>query len=98
MLEGRARLYVARYYERMRKANQKATEASNRWELRNAEINDLLDREGQFDIVQRAKVKEANLGLRDAMDEWSFWEREAKRCHSVITGELAVRQLLGEEV
>lgn len=78
----------------LRRANLKASNASEQWNKLNAEWNQMADDNGWHDIVDRTKRKGENLPLKAAMDTWSFWEREAKRHADSILAEVAARKLL----
>jgi len=62
------------------------------WNELNEALNDLLDREGTLDIVQRDKVKRENLTLAGHMAAAQWWRDKAHMLSSVIQVELAVRR------
>lgn len=78
----------------LRRANLKASNASEEWNKLNAEWNQMADDNGWHDIVDRTNRKSVNLPLKSAMDTWSFWEREAKRHAESILAEVAARKLM----
>lgn len=86
--------WVADAVRALRRANLKASNASEEWNRLNAEWNQMADDSGWHDIVDRNNRKSANLPLKAAMDTWSFWEREAKRISESILAELAARKLM----
>ena len=92
--------YIKRYWERKRYADQKAQESSNRWEARNTQLTEYINRHNRTNrqpmTDQAARNKKDNdWELTDAFSAWHFWQRESARCHGVLTAELTARQLLG---
>jgi hypothetical protein len=90
--------YISLQWRLLRQANAKAADFSRKWNVTNEAVEDHLNRAGVTDIVQRAKVKRENLTLAGYMDAWSFWEREAKRIHAAISGEMMCMQLLAPDI
>lgn len=95
MLREDQEAYVRLYWARQRKANKNAMEAARKWEARKAEL------------VARAKASGWDLNskkfrdlcaidyeLNDHMNTWSWWEREAKRCHDAIHTEITATKAL----
>lgn len=78
----------------LRRANLKASQASEKWNRLNEAWNEMADANGWTDIVDRNNRKSANLPLKNAMDTWSFWEREAKRIAASIEAEATAKKLL----
>lgn len=98
MLNARESEYIRLNWEKLRRANRKASEASRLWEQRNAEFMDLARRQGWTDDpVKLAGIKKNNLLLNDAFDTWHFWQREAVRLSSLLQAEKDVRDLLERE-
>jgi hypothetical protein len=73
------RRWVQMKWGQIRTAQRLADVASNKWKRVNDEINDYLDRKGEFDIVQRAKVKSESLALKDALATGNWHSRNAER-------------------
>lgn len=80
--------YINLQWRLLRQANAKAADFSRKWNAQNEAMNDWLDRSGITDPVQRAKRKADNLALLDLFGAWDFWQREARRIHCAISGEL----------
>lgn len=92
--------YIDMYYARKRKQDHKATEASNRWEARKAHLVQRAIRTGwDLDGTKFRDFCDQDPALNDAMQAWSWHERESKRCEGVIRTELlmeAMRQAMPE--
>lgn len=73
------RQWVSLKWQQIRAAQQKADVANNDWSRINAEINDLMDRQGITDIVQRAQIKGASLPMKDALATGEWHSRNAER-------------------
>lgn len=86
--------YIRLTWQLLRRANKNATEASRVWTVKDAELKQWFVNNNISDELQQFKIKKENLGLNDAFDTWSFWEREAKRLAAAIEAELSVRKLL----
>lgn len=93
-LRGHERAYITLYWHRMRKSNEEATHASNKWQERNAFLKEYC-RVNQYTEHQTREKMRLDYALNDAMDAWSWHTREAARCESVIAMELSARLLLG---
>jgi hypothetical protein len=77
-----------------RKAHAEAQKASSSWKAQNDVFMNLARRMGwDRDPLNLAKIKDENLGLKDALNTWSFWEREAKRHADAIAMELNALEL-----
>lgn len=75
------REWLRRKWAIIREAHQEADKAIRKWRRLSDEVNDYLDRSGVTDIVQRAKIRSENLGLKDALGAGEWWRNEA-RAHS----------------
>jgi hypothetical protein len=73
------REWIKRKWGLVRKSQQEADRASSTWNQLNEELNDYLDRKGEMDIVQRAKIKGQNLPLADALARGNWHSRNAER-------------------
>lgn len=85
--------YIYRYWTRQRRSNRLATEASNAWHARSNELDEICALNGIYGQAKRDKRKN-DWDLNDAMDKWSWHEREAKRCAAAIQTEIAATQAL----
>lgn len=90
----RQAVYLRVLVKLMRRANNRAADYSRKWEKLNDEVNDWMRRMRIDDLIEQAKVKEANLTLVGHMAAWSFWERESKRYSSAIMAEEAAARML----
>jgi hypothetical protein len=83
--QGRLRLspeevkWIQLKWEKIRKSQQIADEASNRWNRLNGEINRWMDDTGIIDIVQRTSTKSKSLPLRDALETGKWHAAESQR-------------------
>lgn len=89
--------YIHGYYRRKQEQDDKALSASNRWEIRKAELVTRCHATPGWttDGQKFRDLCDKDNGLNDAFTAWSFHERESKRCQGVIETELlmeAVRQ------
>lgn len=89
--------YIHSYYARKREQDEKAQAASNRWETRKARLVERCHATPgwETDSQKFRDVCDKDNALNDALQAWSFHERESKRCQGVIETELlmeAVRQ------
>jgi hypothetical protein len=75
----------------MREAVREFRKADRNWNELSAALNDKLDAEGTYDIVQRAKVKEMNLTLAGYMDEAKWWRDKAHMLATVLQAEKGLR-------
>lgn len=73
-----------------------ANKAARIWEARSEWLDAYCRRNGLEGADKRTKKAE-DWQMKDAMDGWSWNEREAKRFHSAIQAELAMRALLGAQ-
>jgi hypothetical protein len=90
------RAYVTLYGARQRKANRAATIAANKWEIRKAYLTARAIATGwDLDGKTFRDFCKLDYGLNDAMDAWSWNEREAKRCADAIDGLYKEILLLG---
>lgn len=87
--------YIHLYYERKRKSDRQATEASNRWEARKAHLVQRAIASGwDLDGTKFRETCAADYALNDHFDKWSWHERESKRCLGVIESELMMEAML----
>lgn len=94
----RARVaYIHLYYERKRKQDRLASEASDRWEARKAVLTQrALSTTApgwELDGTKFRETCDKDYALNDAMAAWSWHERESKRCESAIRTELVMEAL-----
>jgi hypothetical protein len=87
------KIWIERKWNRIRKSQINADEAGSNWTRINAEINDLMDRRGETDIVQRAKIKGASLPLKDALETGKWHAAESQRHIDDLTLFLKLREL-----
>lgn len=80
--------YVSLYAARLRKSNRKATEAANKWEARKKWLTEVYGPQRGYNLKGKdfRDLCTHDWKLIDAMDEWSWHEREAKRCLAAIQG------------
>lgn len=95
-LSPKQREYVRLQWSLLRQANAKASRFSREWNARSAELEDKAERAG-WDKYRLRTEKNDDLELKDLFAAWDFWQREARRIHSAISGELMCMQLLGSE-
>lgn len=77
--------YIVMYHARMRKHNKKATEESGKWEARKAVLEARALVTGwDLDSQKFRTLCDQDNALNDALQAWSWHEREAKRCATVI--------------
>lgn len=90
-----------------RKADEQAQEANNAWREQNQIFNhwyrrqypDNVDAKGNpIDQLHYVNTKSPNLILKDKLDTWSFFEREAKRHNDAIQRERVIMELEREGV
>jgi hypothetical protein len=87
------KVWVDRKWKKIRISQAKADKAGNDWNRLNDEINDLMDRQGVTDIVQRSKTKSASLPLKDALDVGKWHAAESQRHIDDLALFLQMRQL-----
>jgi hypothetical protein len=87
------RYWIDQKWRHIRISQAKADKAGNDWNRLNAEINDLMDRSGETDIVQRTKIKSASLPLKDALDTGKWHAAESQRHIDDLTLFLKLREL-----
>lgn len=87
--------YVHAYYKRKREQDQKAQEASIKWERRKAELvaRCYATPGWDTDSPKFRDLCDKDYGLNDAFSAWSFHERESKRCQGVIETELLMEAM-----
>jgi hypothetical protein len=71
--------WVRLKWAQIREAQKAADKANGDWKRINDEINDLLDRRGDYDIVQRNKIKGDSIALKDALATGTWHSRNAER-------------------
>lgn len=76
----------------MQEAVKETQRLDARWNKVNDELNDLLDRRGTTDIVQRTKIKGESLALRDALEGGKWWRDKATYLAAVIQAEMVMRE------
>jgi hypothetical protein len=81
--------YLQWLHAQMREAVRETQRLDGVWKQLNAELNDLLDRQGETDIVQRTKVKGQSIALSDALNGGKWWREKAVYLASVLQAELA---------
>lgn len=86
-------IWIRLKWQKIRTSQAKADEAGNDWNRINAEINDLMDRRGETDIVQRSKIKGASLPLKDALDTGKWHAAESQRHIDDLSLFLKLREL-----
>ncbi len=74
-----AQRWVKAKWRQIRKSQQMADAANNKWHQINDEINDLLNRKEVFDVVQRNKIKSESLALKDALAAGKWHSENANR-------------------
>lgn len=87
-----ANQYMAWLARKMREAVETTQRLDARWNRINSEINELLDRQGVQDIVQRNKVKGESLALNDALQGGKWWREKAVYLASVLQAEVVYRE------
>lgn len=91
----RLRAYLHEYHARQRENDEKATEASNRWLRRKAFLVAYMAQNPHLygtEAAQREKMAN-DWALNDAMDSWSWHQREAARCHAAIESAIRMAEL-----
>lgn len=78
-LDDHDREWIKRKWALIRESQQKADRANRDWNNINNSINDYLDRKGETDIVQRAKIKGDSIPLKDALSTGTWHARNAER-------------------
>lgn len=73
------RKWIGLKWSRIRKAQQKADASNKSWNRINDELNSYLDRQGIWDVVQRAKIKGSSLPLADALGAGKWHAEESQR-------------------
>lgn len=87
--------YIHLYYERKRKSDRLATDASNKWEARKAVLVTRCHATPGWttDSKQFRDLCDKDYMLSDAMEAWSWHERESKRCEGVIRTEFLMEAM-----
>lgn len=86
--------YIHLYYERKRKSDRLATDASNKWEARKVRLTERAIASGwDLDGTKFRETCAKDYALNDAMDAWSWHERESKRCEGVIRTEFLMEAM-----
>lgn len=85
-------LYLLNLRQLMQEAVRQTQKFDAQWNRINDELNDLLDRKGEKDVVQRARLKEQNLALADALGAGNWWRAKASYLAQVIQAEIAMRR------
>ena len=87
--------YIHLYYERKRKQDKLAQEASNKWEARKAHLVQRAMMSGwDLEGTKFRETCDKDYALNDAMQAWSWHEREARRCKGVIETEMLMEAML----
>lgn len=76
--------------EMMREAVFETQKYDAKWKRINDELNAKLDHDGEFDIVQRNKVKAQSLALQDALGAGNWWRSKALYLANVIQAEISL--------
>lgn len=87
------RKYIGDLWKAMRASVQQAREQDRRWNRINDELNDLLDRKGDTDIVQREKIKGDSLALKNAYAAGQWHQGTAQFYANVIMAEKAAIEM-----
>lgn len=66
-------------WKRVRDAQTAADKASGQWREMNNAMMDWCNNMGYTDSAQVAKIKGENLALKDALNTWDWFAREANR-------------------
>lgn len=66
-------------WARIRASQQRADRAGTEWTRLNDALNEMLDRSGEYDIVQRDKVKGMNLTLKGHLSTHKWHAEESQR-------------------
>lgn len=85
--------WVAMQVKALRRANLRASLASEEWNSRNEAWKAKAKAEG-WGYLDNARRKAENLPLKDAFSAATYWQQEAMRIASSIQAELAARQLM----
>jgi hypothetical protein len=78
-LESKDLEWINKKWIQVRKAQQLADQANNDWKRVSAEINSYLDRSEIRDPVQRMRIRNESLALKDALDVGNWHSRNAER-------------------
>lgn len=93
------RAYVIQHIKLIREATQNCSKFSREWNVRNDEFNEWYVAQFQVpvddaDPVHYVNVKKSNLGLTNAFDAWSFWQRELMRLTASLEAEKTAREMM----
>lgn len=86
--------YIMKLWEDLREANRMTRKFDWQWNRLNDEMNHYLERSGEKDIVQRNKIKAANISLSDAYAAGSWWREKAMWLSTAILAEKAAKEML----
>lgn len=89
--------YILWLRRKLREANQNAMKASDVWNEESRKADKYCTVRGWTDYFQRRDFRKNNPYMSDAMDKWSWWEREAKRIAANIEAELAIMNWLDRQ-
>jgi hypothetical protein len=88
--------WLDRKWLKLRHAQRMADRKSEAWNVLNDEVNDLIRRQPSIDHTDPnsvAKIKNENLGLKDAFAAWDFWQRECNRHATDLLAFKAIKEL-----
>lgn len=78
-LSEQERRWIQAKWDKIRTAQQKADKSNNEWQALNDSVNSWLESMQIFDVVQQAKIKGENLGLKDALATGRWHAENAQR-------------------
>jgi hypothetical protein len=83
--------YLTWLARKMREAVTMTQKLDAKWNRLNDELNTKLDAEGQYDVLQRAKIKGESLAFSDALNAGKWWREKAMYLAAVLQAEAAYR-------
>lgn len=81
---------------KLREANLNAAEGARKWNVESERADRVCERLN-YNYWQRRDHRKNNPYMADAMDKWSWWEREAKRFAEWIEAEMKILRWLEDE-
>lgn len=84
--------YLRNLRSLMHEAVRETQRLDAKWNRLNDEINSYLNRQGETDLVQRAKIKSESLPLQDALQAGKWWREKATYLATVLQAEMAMRR------
>lgn len=87
------RWYLQARWGLLRAAQEKADDASRRWNVLNEKITIWLAKMKIDDVVQKDKVKNQNLTLKGHLSTWDFHQRDANRYAQEILAFEAMKRM-----